>query len=437
MRILIAGGGEVGFLVASELFEEHEVTVIDKDPEACSRFAEMDVRIMQGNAANARLLIEAGVKQADMVLAVTGNDEVNVIVCITAAHMGVAQTIARVSNPEYIDKPVQHRKEIGISHMICPELVLAEEMARTLYFPSMVMNRELAGGRLQLIEFRVDEEMPLQGYLEDIELPESSKIMAISRNGDIFIPSGGDQILPKDHLIIICDSEALPKLRTKLHEKGLAHKAMIVGGGMVGFYLAGKLERTGFDLKLIEISQQRCQEIAEKLSKTLILYGDGTDISLLQDEGAGGMDVVFAVTGVDEKNLLCSLLVKQLGAKKILSRVNRVTYTKLFELVGVDKAESPGQVTADAVLQRVLGGEEIVTISDERIELMDFIAKDSSKIIGKNLLKELPDESIAGMVLRGEQLLIPKNDLKVENGDRVFVMAMPPAVSKVKKLFVS
>lgn len=206
---------------------------------------------------------------------------------------------------------------------------------------------------------------------------------------------------------------------------------------MVGFYLASRLEKMGLDVKLIEMNQDRCQEIADKLPGTMILNGDGTDITLLKEEAAGGMDVVFAVTGVDEKNLLCSLLVKELGAKKILSRVNRSTYIKLFEMVGVDRALSPGQVTADAVLQRVIGGEEVITLSDERIELVDFVVKSGSKIKGKALSKELPEDAMSGLVLRNGKTVVPDNGFKVQEGDRVFVVAMPHAISKVKKLFVS
>jgi trk system potassium uptake protein TrkA len=436
MRIMICGAGEVGFLVASELYEEHDVTVIDKDPAACSRMKDIDVRVMQGNAANARFLVESGVKKADIVLAVTGNDEVNIITCIIASHVGVRQTIARVSNPEYIDRPVQDRKEVGISHMICPELVMAEELARALYFPSMLMNRELAEGKVELIELKVAENMPFQGKLEEIPLPESCKIMAINRAGEIAILDSQDAIVSKDHIILLCDSKALPDLGQLLAEKEKSsHKAMIVGGGMVGFYLAGRLEKMGFDIKLIELSQERCREIADKLKSTIILNGDGTDITLLKEEGAEEMDVVFAVTGLDEKNLLCSLLVKQLGAKKIFSRVNRSYYIKLFEMVGVDRALSPGQVTADAVLERVIGGEEVITLSDERIELVDFLAKHGAKIIGKNLSRELPKGAVAGMVVRSSKPAVPKDDFKVLEGDRVFIMAMPEVMSKVKKLF--
>lgn len=435
MHILITGAGEVGFLVASELYEDHDVTVIDKDPAACERLQEMDVQVLQGNAANARVLMAAGIKKADIVLAVTGNDEVNVITCIIASHFGVKQTIARVSNPEYIDRPVQDRKEIGISYMICPELAMAEDLARTLYFPSMLMNRELAGGKVELIEFKVTKEMPLKGSIETIGLPANCKIVAINRAGDIFVPGKDEQIATNDHILLLCDSKSLPNLRTWLHETSGSHKAMIVGGGMVGFYLASRLEKMGFDIKLIEMNANRCREIADKLSSTMILCGDGTDISLLKDEGAGVMDVVFAVTGVDEKNLLCSLLVEQLGAKKILSRVNRSVYIKLFEMVGVDRAVSPGQVTADVVLQRVIGGEEVITLSDERMELVDFIAKEGSKIIGKVISKELPKEAIVGMVLRDDKSIVPENGFKIEKGDRVFIMSMPREVSKVKKLF--
>ena len=437
MRILITGAGEVGFLIASELYEDHDVTVIDKDPVACARLQDMDVKVLQGNSANARLLLKAGIKKADIVVAVTGNDEVNVITCIIAGHLGVRQTIARVSNPEYIDQPVQDRKEIGISYMICPELAMAEEMARSLYFSSMLMNRDLAGGKVELIEFKVTREMEILGPIDKVSLPKNCNIVAINRAGEIFIPKKDDQIQLNDHLMLLCDSKALPSLRQMLHEAQTSQKVMIVGGGMVGFYLANRLEKMGLDVKLIEQNAERCAEIADKLSDTMILNGDGSDLALLQEEGAGKMDVVFAVTGLDDKNLLCSLLVKQLGAKKILSRVNRSVYIRLFEMVGVDRAVSPGQVTADAVLQRVIGGEEVVTLSDERMELVDFIARPGAKIIGKSTSKELPKDSLVGMVLRDGIPMLPGNDFKVEVGDRVFVMSMPEVVSKVKKLFVS
>jgi trk system potassium uptake protein len=436
MRILITGAGEVGFLIASELYADHDVTVIDKDLAACARLQDMDVKVLQGNSANARLLIQAGIKKADIVVAVTGNDEVNVITCIIASHLGVRQTIARVSNPEYIDQPVQDRKEIGISYMICPELAMAEEMARSLYFSSMLMNRDLAKGLVELIEFKVTPGMNILGPVEKVSLPGKCNLVAINRAGEIFIPKKDDQIQLDDHLMLLCDSKALPGLRLMLHESQASPKVMIVGGGMVGFYLANRLEKMNMDVKLIEQNAERCAEIADKLSGTMILNGDGSDLALLQEEGAGKMDVVFAVTGLDDKNLLCSLLVKQLGAKKILSRVNRNVYIKLFEMVGVDRAVSPGLVTADAVLQRVIGGEEVITLSDERMELVDFIARPGAKIIGKIISKELPRDSLAGMVLRDGIPIVPGNDFKVAAADRVFVMSMPDVVSKVKKLFI-
>ncbi|MDM7912195.1 MAG: Trk system potassium transporter TrkA, partial [Methanotrichaceae archaeon] len=392
--MLIAGAGEVGFLVANELYRKHDVTVIDSDPSACNRLSEMDVKVQQGNAANAQLLIEAGIKNADVVLALTGNDEVNILICIIASRMGVVQTMARVSNPEYTDRPVQDRKEIGISYMICPELVMAEEMVRALYFPSMLMNRELADGEAGLIEVKVDKEMPLIGKVDGTDLPEHCNIMAINRTGEISLPQEGDALLPNDRVILICDTKALPDLKSMLHDEPRSSKALIVGGGMVGFYLARRLEAMDFHVKLIEKSTERCREISDKLENTMILNSDGTDISLLTEEGAGDMDVVFAVTGKDEKNLLCSLLARQLGAKKIFSRVNRSSFIKLFELVGVDRAVSPGQVATDAVLRRVIGDGEAITLSGEQVELVDFIARDGARVIGKKLSQELPKGAV-------------------------------------------
>ncbi|HOU71595.1 MAG TPA: Trk system potassium transporter TrkA [Methanothrix sp.] len=437
MRILITGAGEVGFLIASELYADHDVTVIDKDPAACARLQDMDVKVLQGNSANARLLLEAGIKKGDIVVAVTGNDEVNVITCTIAAHLGVRQTIARVSNPEYIDQPVQDRKEIGISYMICPELAMAEDMARALSFSSLLMDRELGRGLVELIEFKVEEQMNLEGALDSLSLPQNCKIVALNRAGEITIPKKDESVRINDHLMVLCDSKVLPDLKMMLHETSDTHKAMIVGGGMVGFYLAQRLEKMGLDVKLIEQKAERCAEIADRLSNTMILNGDGSDLNLLREEEAGKMDVVFAVTGQDDKNLLCALLAKQLGAKKIISRVNRSAYIRLFEMVGVDRAVSPGQVTADAVLQRVIGGEEVITLSDERMELVDFVVRPKSRIIGKLLSKELPKDSMVGLVIREGLPLVPAEDFRATAGDRIFVMSMPHVISKVKKEFIS
>jgi trk system potassium uptake protein TrkA len=192
-----------------------------------------------------------------------------------------------------------------------------------------------------------------------------------------------------------------------------------------------------FDLKLIELDTQRCQYIADKLSGTMILNGDGADISLLKEENVRDMDVVFAVTGLDEKNLLCSLLAKQLSAKKIISRVNKNAYIHLFELVGVDRAVSPGQVTGDAVLQLTIGVADVVTLRDERVELIDFPVNKGAKIIGKSIINELPKEAIAGMILRNGRTVLPEATGKIEDGDRVFILAFQQAISKVKKLFAA
>jgi len=427
----------VGFLIASELYADHDVTVIDKDPAACARLQDMDVKVLQGNSANARLLLEAGIKKADIVVAVTGNDEVNVITCTIAGHLGVPQTIARVSNPEYIDQPVQDRKEIGISYMICPELAMAEDMAKALSFSSLLMDRELGRGLVELIEFKVEEQMNLEGPLEKISLPQNCKIVALNRAGEITIPKIEESVRINDHLMVLCDCKVLPELKRLLHETSDTHRAMIVGGGMVGFYLAQRLEKMGLDVKLIEQKAERCAEIADRLAGTMILNGDGSDLNLLREEEAGKMDVVFAVTGQDDKNLLCALLAKQLGAKKIISRVNRSVYIRLFEMVGVDRAVSPGQVTADAVLQRVIGGEEVITLSDERMELVDFVVRPKSRIIGKLLSKELPKDSMVGLVIREGLPLVPAEDFRAAAGDRIFVMSMPHVISKVKKEFIS
>jgi trk system potassium uptake protein TrkA len=437
MRILISGAGEVGFLIANELYSDHDVTVIDKDPLACSRLNDMDVKVLKGNSANALLLKEAKINKADIVVAVTGNDEVNVITSIIAGHSGVPQTIARVSNPEYVKQAVQDRKEIGISDMICPELAMAEDLARSLSFPSLLMNRNLANGLVELVELKATHELNIFGPIENINLPDNCNVVAINREGEILIPKKEDPVQPNDRLMLLCDSKILQNLKEMLHESQSAPKVMIVGGGIVGFYLAYRMEMMGVDVKLIERNLERCREIADKLHHTMVLNGDGSDLALLREEDAGKMDVLYALTGKDDKNLLCSLLAKHLGAKKVLSKVNQNAYIKLFEMVGVDRAVSIGQVTADAVLQKVIGGEEVVTFSDERMKLIDFIVRPGERIIGKNISSEMPTDSLAGIAIRDGIPIIPDDDFEATVADHIFVMSKPQVVSKVKRLFGS
>lgn len=435
MQIFITGAGDVGYHLARELSQDYDVTVIDQKSRACERLEEIDVRVLQGNAANAQLLVEAGIEDADIVVAVTGNDEVNMITCISASHLGVERTIARVSNSDYIDQPMKDRKNIGIGLMICPELVMAERIVKELYFPSMVERRRLAGGKAELIELAVGEEVPLAGPISKIDLPENCRIAAIKRGEEILIARKEESIRAGDRLILTCEAKSVPKLRKIIHEDTASHKVMIVGGGVVGFYLAKWLEKMDFDLKLVEIDNYRCQELAEELPDTLILNGDGTDISLIKAENVGSMDAVFSVTGFDEKNLLCSLLAKQLGADKIVARVDRSDYIDLFEMVGVDHAISPGRVTVDAVLKLIRGGDEAISSGKEEAEILELRAEKEAKILGKNAAEKMPKGTILGTIMRGSQPIIPTLDTEVKEGDRIFVLALPKASPKVKALF--
>lgn len=437
MHIFITGAGDVGYHLARELSGDYDVTVIDQNSRACERLEEIDVKVLQGNAANAQLLMEAGIQDADIVVAVTGNDEVNIITCITASHLGVERTIARVSNSDYIDQPMKDRKQIGIGLMICPELVMAERIVKDLYFPSMVERRRLAGGKAELIELAVAEGSPLEGPIASLELPENCKLAAIKRGEEILIARKEESIRAGDRLILTSDSKSVPKLRRMIHEDTASSKVMIVGGGVVGFYLATWLEKMDFDLKLLEIDNVRCQELAEELPETLILNGDGTDISLIKAENAGSMDAVFSVTGFDEKNLLCSLLAKQLGADKIVARVDRSDYIDLFEMVGVDHAISPGRVTVDAVLKLIRGGEEVISAGREETEVLEFRAEKEAKILGKNAAEKMPKGAILGMIMRGSQPIIPTSETEVKEGDRIFVLALPKVSAKVKALFTT
>ncbi|AKB79290.1 Trk system potassium uptake protein TrkA [Methanosarcina horonobensis HB-1 = JCM 15518] len=447
MKAVIIGAGEVGYHIAKALSPKNDVVIIEKDEEASKRADELDVLVIEGNGANAEILSKV-LQNADLLVAVTGVDEVNIVACMTAKLITKnkngwkdTKTIARVSNPDYIDSPVTSRAQVGVDLMICPELALASEVADILSSPSAIDAEMFAEGKVRMTEFAISPESKLVGkHMQDLRLADCCIVSAVFREDEIIIPHGDDLIKANDHMVVVGKPEAMENLENVFGSQ-VPHRTriLLIGCGIVGFYLAKLIDReNNADLRIIEHRKGRCIEVAEALENALVLNGDGTDVSLLREENIEDMDVVVAVTDSDEKNLLCALLAKQLGAKKVIARADRSDYLPLFEMVGIDMAVSPREATVNEVLKLTMGKgiQTLTTIEGEKAEIIEYTASERSKIVGKPLNKvKFPKGSLINMVVRGKETIIPRGDFVINNGDRVVIFSMASAVSEVEKYF--
>ncbi|TQD26379.1 Trk system potassium transporter TrkA [Methanolobus vulcani] len=443
MKIVIIGAGEVGYHIAKALYQTNDVVVVDQNEEACARVDELDVHVIHGNGANVSILHEV-LENAGLLVAVTGSDEVNIVACmaskLTVHDKMKLKTVARVSNPDYIDKPVAKRPMIGIDLMICPELSLASEVAEILAIPSAIDAELFAEGKVEMMEFVVPNDHKIVGkQMQDLHLANCCIVSALFRDSEVIIPHGEDVIEKNDHIVVIGKPAAMKEVRDLFGEKvGKRSKILIIGGGIVGFYLAKMVTNNEFDLKIIESNKERSLAIAEELPDALVLNGDGTDINLLKEESISEMDVVISVTNSDEKNLLCSLLAKQLGVKKVIARADRSDYVPLFEMVGVDSAVSPRQATVREVLKLTFGQgiESITTIEGEKAEIVEYTTSRKSKIVGKPLKNvKFPAGAIISMVVHKGNTVVPRGEYVIQEGDRVVVFSLQSANAEVEKLF--
>ena len=443
MKTIIIGAGEVGYHIAKSLYLTNDVVIIDEDEDACQRADELDVQVIQGNGANVSILANVLVN-TDLLVAVTGNDEVNIVACMASKLIAEGKrplkTIARVTNPDYIDKPVAKRTQIGIDTMICPELALASEVADLLSIPSAIDAEVFADGKVEMMEFVVRPENILVGKeMQDLQLSDCCIVSALFRDAEVIIPHGSDVIKANDHMVVIGKPEAMKDIRGLFGEvTGKRSKIMVIGGGVVGFYLAKLINKDDVDLKIIDNNRERCECVADTLPDVLVLHGDGTDVNLLKEEGVHEMDVVIAATDSDEKNMLCALLSKQLGAKKVIARADRSEYVPLFEMVGVDSAISPREATVNEVLKLTMGTgiEALTTIEGEKADIIEYTTSKKSKIVGKPLKKiKFPVGAIISMVVHEDETIVPRGDFVIEEGDRVVVFTLPSAVKNVERMF--
>jgi trk system potassium uptake protein TrkA len=441
MRILIVGGGEIGFALAQTLLAEHEVFVIDNAPEVGARFEPLDVQFIVGTGTSSDVLDRAGVTKADVLVACTGLDEVNIVVCALARQFGSPRTFCFVSREDFLALEDQKGlSQFGIDRLIWPEAQLAEDIERIIREPGVIDAEDFAEGAVRLLEYRLDPGSVLSGRrIADLHLPHGSLVVAVRRGESFFIPRGDSELSVGDRAVLMGTRDALQGIRAHLTaaaETG-QQRVTIIGGGDVGLRVAERLETGGaFAVAIIERDEQRGELLAARLRHTLILSGDGTDLELLEAEDIGRSDVLVSVIDNDERYLFASLLGRQLGVKRIITRVGKRANLRLFERVGIEIAISARGAAVASVLHQIQGG---------ATRLLAVIEQGAGRIVEIDVpadyhpraLRDIaaPRESIVGAIVRREEVIVPRGGDQVLPGDRLIVFSTEAAADRVRNFF--
>lgn len=443
-RIIIIGGGQVGLALARSLAPAHDVFVVDNDPSVAETFSALDVQFVQGSATSANDLARAQVDRADLLIACTGLDEVNIVACSIANQLGHAETMCFVSKDDFLrpsDGGDSLRDHFGIDRVIWPEAQLADDIERIIAVPGAIDAEEFADGRIQLIEYRLDARSPLtRAPIAQLHLPRGTLIVAVKHRGRFSIPRGSTRLQRDDKVILM----GTPKAMRQVHELVVGEQprqrksvVTIVGGGDVGFRLAQRLDRERqVELRVIESDPARGDQIASALERALVLQGDGTDLELLESEQIGRSDVLVSVIDNDERNLLASLLGRQLGVGKVITRVSAPANLRLFELVGIDVALSARGAAVAAVRHHIDGGSSslLAVLEEGEARVLEIQAPETFE---PRALRELdaPENCIVGAILRGGRAIVPRGDDEILPGDRLIVFAASASADLVRDYF--
>ena len=440
MDIIVAGLGKIGLAVVDTLLTEgHDVTVIDKSTQTVTDVTNIyDVIGVCGNCADCEILEEAGVEKAELFLAFTDSDEMNMLSCFLAKKMGASHTVARIRNPEYNDRSLGFmRQQLNLSMSVNPELLVAQELYNILKIPSAFKVEYFARRGLELIEIKLKSDSPLCGKkLSKLREKQTVEFLigAVLRDGDVIIPDGSFELAAGDIVSVVAAPNDMQKLLKGL---GLvtkqARNVMILGGSKTAYYLAKMLVSSGNEVKIIEKNLQRCEELSDIIPKAVLINGDGSQQELLLEEGLRSLDAFVALTGMDEENILMSIFAGTQNVPKVISKVNRDEMAKMAERLGLDCIVSTKSITSDIILRytralnNTLGSsiETLYKIMDGKVETLEFKVDDAPKFIGVPI-KELKIKRgilIAGITRANKKTLIPSGDDIIMSGDRVIILS--------------
>ena len=451
MKIIIVGCGKVGVSIANNLNEEgHNITLIDTNKDILeSASTTYDVMGIVGNGASYQIQNEAGIDQADLLIAVTGSDELNLLCCLLAKKNKNCKKIARVRNPIYSKEIDYIKEELGLSMIINPELAAANEMARVLRFPGAIKVETFAKSRVELLEIQI----PQGSVLHNMKVMDiSSKlkcnilICGVVREDQIVIPTGSYVLQAMDKITIV----APPKLAVEFFKiieiiPHPVHSTLIVGGGTLSFYLAKQLIDMGIDVKIIEINRDKCRQLSDVLPEATIINGDGTDQEVLLEEGINYVESFIALTNVDEENLILSLYARSLSKAKLITKVTRLKCDDIVDSLKLGSIISPQNITTEYILQYVralqnsVGSnvETLYKIINNRAEALAFNIKSQSPVIGVPLEDlNIKSDLLVCCMLRKGKVMVPKGKDSIQLGDTVIVVTTQSGLNDIRDILV-
>lgn len=451
MNIIIAGAGKVGTTLADALVREgHSVTVIDTSEETLGRVSnQLDVMALKGNCASRGVLLEAGAQDADMLIAATSSDEINLLCCHCAYRMGTASTVARVRGEGYAADLETLRHDLGIDMLVNPELATALEISHLLRFPNAANVDTFAGGRVEIVSFHIQEDDFLTGRslaalsssIRDLPV----LFCAVERGDEVFIPNGTFVLAKGDKVYLAGTLQGVHQFFKLLGRH--SHKvrsAFIIGGGRIGFYLLNALERLGVSCKVVEKSEKRCRDLAERFPHSLIIHGDGTDPELLTEERMAASDAFIALTDRDEDNLIISLYAHQAGVGKVVAKSSRQNYTAIARSAGVESVVSPKITTANQILRLVRGIQNskgtvmtaLYRIAGGQAEAMEFLVSKSTRNLNIPLKDlRLRKGVLIAVIVRGQKAIIPEGSTCLQEGDSVIVVARNSGILDLNDIY--
>ena len=437
MRVIIVGCGSVGRTLAQKLNADgNDVTVIDMSAEKVNTLtSRCDVMGVVGNGATHTVQRDAGIQTADLLIAVTNSDELNLLCCIIAKKEGNCKTIARLKNPEYSKDAEYLRKELGLAMVINPEYAAAEEIARVLRFPTALTIEPFAKGKIELIKFKLPKESVLVGLsVKEVVIKYRAQLLVctIERGDEAYIANGDFTFQEKDVVSIIATPKNAHEFFTNIKRKGHSIKnAMIVGGGIITHYLCDILDRSSIALKIIEKDLKTCEELSANWHKTTVIHGDASDKDLLKEEGISDTGAFVALANADEENILLSVFAKGEGTKKLVTKINRTDYENVIHQLELDTTVCPRIITADVILRYVRSlknaqGSNVETmynIIQDKVEASEFLVGENCPLVGVPLCQlKFKKNVLIASITRENEVIIPRGNDVIQVGDAVVVV---------------
>jgi trk system potassium uptake protein TrkA len=456
LNILIIGCGKVGTTLINQLSKEgHDITIIDKNPDKVQKNVNLyDVMGIVGNGASYSIQREAGVENADLVIAVTHSDELNILCCTIAKQERDCATVARVRNPDYNKEVKYLKKSLGLTMIINPELQTATEVARVLYLPIALEINSFAHGQAEMTKFKIPEGNMLDGMrIADLgqQLSQKSKsinilICAVERDGEVYIPSGHFVLQAGDVVSFVAS-----RMMTRAFMDVIGFKTnrvkntMIIGGGDVAFYLAVQLINMGIDVKIIESDKDRCEQLSILLPKAVIINGDGTDQEVLREEGLKNVESFVALTGIDEENILLSLHARHESNAKTITKINRSNFKEVINNLDLGSVFYPSNITAEAITAYVRAKsntssmdsniETLYHMFDSRAEAIEFKVDTESEVTGVALADlKLKNNLLISFINRNGTIIIPSGQDTIEVGDTAMVVTTHSGFSDIRDI---